>query len=156
MERLTNVLFEKIVGNIVKLLGGVLVLTILLQILARYAMNHPFSWTEEFSRLVFIWFCMLSSTITLKRKLHIGIDFVYNKLSLRSRKGLEIIIHLFIFLFGLLLLYYGSKLLLTTINQKTEILRWPSAVYFSSVPLVGMFYCLLSSVEILKQVKQTV
>lgn len=150
MKQLVDFIFDGVIANLVKFLCAVLVLVILLQIGARFFMDHPFSWTEEFSRLIFIWFCMLSGTITLKKNLHIGIDYVYLKLKGFTRIVFDLSIYSLILIFGMILLIYGIRLLGIVSGQTTEMLRWPSAVYYSSVPLVGALYILFCINKILE------
>lgn len=52
-----------------KLALGGMVLTILLQIWARYGFDFPFSWTEELARYLMIWAGLLGATCAFKRKL---------------------------------------------------------------------------------------
>jgi len=148
MKQLLDVLFDRIITNIVKLLCAVLVVVVLLQIFSRTFMPQTYSWTEEISRLTFVWFCMLSTTLTLKKKLHIGVDFLYMKTNLVVRRILDLLINGLIVLFGGILVVCGILLLDVVSDQYTEILRWPAAVYYSSVPIAGALFVLFSSYRI--------
>ena len=52
-----------------KLALGAMVLTILLQIWARYGFDYPFTWTEELARYLMIWAGLLGATCAFKRRL---------------------------------------------------------------------------------------
>jgi TRAP-type C4-dicarboxylate transport system permease small subunit len=46
-----------------------LVLTVLLQIWARYGFAYPFSWTEELARYLMVWAGLLGATCAFRRRL---------------------------------------------------------------------------------------
>jgi TRAP-type C4-dicarboxylate transport system permease small subunit len=46
-----------------------MVLTILLQIWARYGFDYPFTWTEELARYLMIWAGLLGATCAFRRRL---------------------------------------------------------------------------------------
>ena len=46
-----------------------MVLVVLLQIWARYGIDHPFTWTEELARYLMVWAGLLGATCAFKRKL---------------------------------------------------------------------------------------
>ena len=46
-----------------------MVLTVLLQIWARYGFDYPFTWTEELARYLMIWAGLLGATCAFKRQL---------------------------------------------------------------------------------------
>lgn len=46
-----------------------MVLTVLLQIWARYGFDHPFTWTEELARYLMVWAGLLGATCAFKRRL---------------------------------------------------------------------------------------
>lgn len=48
---------------------GAMVLTVLLQIWARYGFDYPFTWTEELARYLMIWAGLLGATCAFKRQL---------------------------------------------------------------------------------------
>ena len=46
-----------------------MVLTVLLQIWARYGFDYPFTWTEELARYLMVWAGLLGATCAFKRRL---------------------------------------------------------------------------------------
>jgi TRAP-type C4-dicarboxylate transport system permease small subunit len=53
-------------------------------------------------------------------------------------------------LFGVMLLVYGTRVVVMVGNQLTEVLRWPSSVYYASVPIAGALYALYSAHRIVE------
>ena len=73
MEKFIHILFDVIIGFIVKIIGFVMIGAVLLQIAFRYL---PISGmcTDELGRLSFIWFGMLAMAITFIKGMHLSID----------------------------------------------------------------------------------
>ena len=71
LQRICRIYNEAL--NVVCSLLMVLILgAIFLQIFSRKILNDPLTWTEEFSRLAFIWMNCLGSAIVIKEKKHIS------------------------------------------------------------------------------------
>lgn len=155
MEKIIVFLFDKLLAFALKVVGIVLVLTVLLQIFSRIRMTAPFSWTEELSRFSFIWFCFLGSAYTLRLKLHLGIDYYYNKFSPRIRLYIDRGIYLLILFFGFLLFVYGIKMMGITSFQKSPILRISMAYMYMVLPTTGFFFIIFSFSELLLLLKRS-
>mgnify|MGYP005837250735 CR=1 FL=1 len=154
MERFIHVLFNLVLGTLLKIIGIIMSLTIILQIFSRIVMIHPFTWTEELSRFSFIWFCFLGSAYALHKKLHMGIDYFYRKYRPEKQRKIELFVQLIILLFGALLVYYGMVLVQLTTIQLSTILRIPMAYMFSVLPITGAFFCLSSISQLLSSRNQ--
>ncbi|WP_163538183.1 TRAP transporter small permease [Gracilibacillus sp. YIM 98692] len=155
MKAFIYVLYELILGNIVKILGISLVITILLQIAGRFILPHPLSWTEELARFLFIWFGFLGSVITLKRKMHLGIEILYQKFTGRNKKMLDTIIQMFIILFGVILFINGLKLVEIGNIQKSPVMRWPMSYFYSAIPVTGLLILIYSLFSLVKIFQNT-
>lgn len=60
---------DRVCLTLAKLALVAMVLTVLLQIWARYGFDFPFTWTEELARYLMIWAGLLGATCAFKRKL---------------------------------------------------------------------------------------
>ena len=149
MERIIELLFDRFLATLIKIVGIVLILTVLIQIFSRLQMTSPFSWTEELSRFSFIWFCFLGSSYTLRKKLHLGIDYYYNKFSRPIRIWIDRAIYGLILLFGLLLFIYGIKMMGIALYQKSPILRIDMAYMYAVLPTTGFFFSVFSVHQLL-------
>ncbi len=85
----------------------ILVVVLLIQISFRYFLNLSVPWTEELSRVLFIHFCFLGTSIAIMEKEMIIIDTLLSKIQGKSRDLVDSLINLFIFLF-ILILFIGS------------------------------------------------
>ena len=156
MERLIGFLFDTLLAAVLKIVGILLTLTILLQIFSRFIMIHPFSWTEELSRFAFIWFCFLGSAFTLRKNLHLGIDYFYRKFNPRLRRAVEFFIQLLILFFGYLLVHFGFIMVGMTTFQKSPIMRLPMSYMYAVLPATGFFFVIFSVYQLQLLVKNKV
>ena len=73
-------------GLIMALFGGI-VLVGGLQVLCRYAFNASLAWSEEFQRYGLIWIVFLALVVGYRRKAHIGMEFLMQKMPRFLRAG---------------------------------------------------------------------
>ena len=59
---------------------SVMVALVALQVLLRYAFNTSLAWTDETSRLAFVWSIFLGIPLGIRRGSHIGIEFLTARL----------------------------------------------------------------------------
>ncbi|MDA3810634.1 MAG: TRAP transporter small permease [Spirochaetaceae bacterium] len=144
MDKFIDVLYEKIVGNLIKIIGIVMTLTILIQIFSRAFMKVPFSWTEELSRITFMWFCFLGSGIAMKKRAHLGIDYFVKNLSEKYKNINQIVINVLIGFFGFFLAYYGILMSGIMHKQVSSVMRIPMSYFYAVIPVTGILFIILS------------
>lgn len=66
----------------------VMVALVSTQVFMRYALNSAIGWTDEVSRLMFVWSIFLAIPLGLKAGVHIGIEVVTARLPAPLRDGL--------------------------------------------------------------------
>ena len=59
-------------------------LTVIWQVFTRFVLRDPSSWTEELAIFLLIWIGLLGSAYALRRKAHLGVDVLTNRLSGRT------------------------------------------------------------------------
>ena len=153
MEKIVTILYDKILAKFVALVGGVMVISILAQILTRTFFKVPFAWTDELSRFTFLYFCFFGGVITLRYKLHLGIDFFESKMPPKGRFINRIFVFGMIIVFGLFLGIYGTKLMGVVGSQLTPILRIPMRYVYLSLPCSGFLYAFLGFYQMYCHIK---
>lgn len=144
-ERLTQIV-SKILGALVMVLGILLIIVVALQVFSRYIPNVSFVWTEELSRLIFVWYAMLSIAVSYIENKHLSLDIFYEKMGPKARKfldGLELVL---IFVTSVTLMTKGYSLLNTVKIQTSPILQVPMSVFYCAIPVgftfISLFACL--------------
>ena len=143
MEKFVHIVYDKILATIIKVIGIVMAVCILAQILTRTFLKVPFSWTDELARFTFLWFCFLGGVMTLRYKLHLGIDFIENKMSEKGKFINRIFAFSMTILFGLFVGILGTRLMGIVGNQLTPVMRIPMRFVYLSLPLSGFLNAFL-------------
>lgn len=113
----------------------VMIVTVFLQVIFRYIIDNPLGWSEEFSRYVFVWTCMLGASIGIKNKSHYGLEAIFRLLPESKRKIFEIFLYILISSFLAVLVYYGFNLTRDIYQQTTPGLDISMAIPYSAIPV---------------------
>lgn len=62
-----------------------------LEIFSRNLFGHSFIWVEEFSLIMLGWVAFLSAAYTVRKKGHVGLEFLYKKFPMKLRKVLYVL-----------------------------------------------------------------
>jgi TRAP-type transport system small permease protein len=89
--------------------SGIL-LCVLAQVVFRYALNDPLTWSEELARYLFIWCAFLGWIVASRRSSHLAISFVADRLPRRAQTMLAIATQLATLLFAWILGTRGARL----------------------------------------------
>ncbi len=108
------------------------------QVFLRYIFNSSPSWAEEISLVFLIWFGILSIPIGVKLHLHIGIEYLFNRLPKRAQWILARIIYFLIAAFGLVMITAGIQLVQFMAMSTLPATKLPSAVKYAVIPLAGL------------------
>ena len=125
------------------------------QVIVRYFFKSPSSISEVLARYCFVWLILLSATYVFAQKDHICITFLKDKLTGNGKKMMESLGEVVVILFSALILVYGG-IVITAMNmlQYDSILKIPTGVVYSIIPICGVliiFYSLYNLITILKK-----
>lgn len=133
MKTLTRVL-ERIVAV---LLAG-MVCTVFSQVIFRYVLHAPLNWSEELSKLFFVWMVFLGVPLVTEAGIHIQVDFFVDKLPVKSKKRVIWCIDIFSVLFFVTVAIFGLQFISSQAGMKSVGLNIPMICFSWAVP-VGMF-----------------
>lgn len=130
---------KRILDKIVEIVGGAMLVGVtllaILQVILRYAFNYAIIWSEEFSRLLFVWIVMLGAALGLSYGKHMVIEFIPQQLP----RAIADWIALGLQLIGLLFL--GVVLI-----KSFPLLELTSSDYYVTLPFPVMYAYLSASV----------
>ena len=89
-------------------LFAALVLVVVWQVFARLVLNQPQAWTDEASRMIFVWLGLLAAAYVFGERGHIAVDFVVTRLGSAGEKAVGIVVQLLVIFFAVTLLVYGG------------------------------------------------
>ena len=130
--------FENTLGAILISLFIVVIVCISLQVVYRYLLNNPLTWTEEVAKLSFMWMVFLGLAMAERDGLHIAVDFIIIRLPNSIQKPVRIAIELFGIVIMLVIGYYAIKFIAVQKAMRSVALDI-SMMYFSAAIPIGCF-----------------
>ncbi len=121
---------------------ALLVIVVAWQVITRFILNNPSSWTEELAIYMMIWVGLLGAAVALNRKAHLGIDYFVGKLKIKFRLYVELLVYLCIAAFAILVLLIGGYNIVTFYLSEPQLspaLGINVAYVYLAIPISGFF-----------------
>ncbi|MCB4807554.1 TRAP transporter small permease [Tamlana sp. 62-3] len=132
---------DKILGNALIIIMGVMVINVLWQVFTRFVMGTPSSFTDELARYLMIWLGILGAAYVSGRNMHVAIDVLPLRSSSKTQKKIKLLVYILIIVFALLAMVIGgSRLVYITyiLDQFSPALQMPLAVVYAAIPVSGL------------------
>ena len=100
---------------------------------ARYIMNNPLTWSEELSRLVFIWTVFLGAGVMVRRGGHVAVDSLVMLFPKRLQKAAWVLSIFVIAASCVVLVFFGWQVV-SMIGSLSPALRAPMRLFYGAVP----------------------
>ncbi len=134
---------------VIKVLTGILVVTVLVGVFFRYVVRDSLSWTEELARYLMIWAALLAVSVGIKDKEHVGIQLLIKQFPPLITKIITFIVYIIIMVFLGVLTFKGYQVADKAKTQLSLALNismyWP----LMSIPVSGVL-------AIIQQLIQTI
>ena len=140
MEYMKNKI-DKILEKILIFIMSILVIDVLWQVLSRYLLASPSSFTDELAGFLLIWVGVLGAAYVTGKKEHLAIDLLIQKSSPERQVKLIFLVNLFISLFALFVMIVGGAWLMITrfqLNVSSAALHLPLGYVYSVLPISGL------------------
>jgi TRAP-type transport system small permease protein len=102
--------FDKAAGFACGVLVAALLACVSLGALTR-TLGDPLIWTDELSRFLMVWLAVLGWVVASRKRLHVRIRFIQDRLPAQVHKAAEIAIQVAMTLFGALVTWYSIGLI---------------------------------------------
>lgn len=132
---------DKILGNILVFIMGLMVINVLWQVFTRFIVGSPSSFTDELARYLMIWLGILGAAYVSGRNMHVAIDVLPLRYSLDTQKTLKRIIYAIIIIFSIVAMVIGgSRLVYITyiLDQHSPALQIPLSLVYLVIPVSGL------------------
>ena len=132
---------DRILAAAVTLAMAGAVLTVLWQVVSRYLLGDPSSFTDELARYLLIWIGLLGAAQAAGQKMHLAIDLLPNRLTPGPRHRLAAGVQILIGLFSFLVMGLGGWFLVRltfTLGQSSAALGISLAWIYAVIPLSGL------------------
>ncbi len=146
MQRAYDILM-RVLGYVLVVIFALMVVDVLWQVISRYALGAPSSFTEEFARFALIWVALLGAAYLNGLREHLTMDFLTRKLSPKRLARRQRHIEWWMFGFALVVMVIGGgNLVLTTLTlgQASPAIGVPLWFVYSVIPVSGLLVCFFS------------
>lgn len=132
-------------SHLVESLGGLITIGIVIvcftQVVARHLnISYMVGWTEEFSRLFFVWGSFIGIAVCVKEERNLSVNFLYERLPKKSifRIILKLFKHVVMATNTILFIYFGLVLALRVAPDHTTTLGYSKSVFYWSIPVCAL------------------
>jgi TRAP-type C4-dicarboxylate transport system permease small subunit len=123
--------------------SAVMIVITLAQVVFRYALQAPITWSEELARYAFVYIVYFAAPIALHRGLHIGVDNVTVLLTPRVQRLLEIFNDLVAVALVLVISCASIEVLRANQLQFSPSLNLRMSIVYAAIPLSMMVMALV-------------
>ena len=129
----------RIVGDAVDLtvvsMAAVLLVVMFANVAARLALDSDIAWNTELGEFVLLWATFLGGAAAARRGAHMRITEFLEKMPPRLSAAVEFGTHLGTAAILMLLVWYGSVIAGSTMEQEMTVLHWPIGVQYLAMPV---------------------
>ncbi len=128
-------------------------LCVILQVVFRYVLNSPLTWSEELARYLFIWCAFLGWIIASRRRSHLAMTFVVDRLPGGAQRGVAVAIQLATLLFAWLLGSRGLQLVRNNWDVENVAVPFNLGIVYLIEPIAAVViatYAIIALVEALR------
>ncbi|TLX72465.1 TRAP transporter small permease [Labilibacter sediminis] len=132
---------DRYLEKILILIMSILVIDVLWQVLSRYILSSPSSFTDELAGFLLIWVGILGAAYVAGQRQHLAIDLLIQKSSESNKIKLYFFINLCIALFAISVMIIGGMWLVITrfqFNVSSAALHIPLGYVYMVMPLSGL------------------
>lgn len=122
-----------------------LVIAVVWQVASRQLINQPSTWTDEASRMVFVWLGLSATALVFGERGHIAVEFLARKLPLRGERLMATLVQVAVALFAVVIMIWGGTLAtLAGWNQALSALPVTFGHMYLALPVSGVLVLLYS------------
>ena len=154
MNHLFKSRLDKVVAGSLVILMALMVLNVTWQVLSRYIVQNPSSFTDELSRYMLVWLGMLGAAYVAGKDQHIAIDLLPSRLVGKSKMKLMIFINIIVALFAFSVMVLGGiNLVYITfiLGQRSATMQIPLAYIYTILPVSGLLVIYYQAFQISNQ-----
>ncbi len=152
---------QKLISWLEKLLAflmAILVIDVMWQVVTRFLLNSPSSFTDELARFLLIWLGLLGAALVSGHRMHLAIDLISGRFrDPLSQNRLAIFIESVVAVTAVSIMVVGGSILVYTIwslGQTSTALQIPLSVVYSMIPLSGMLITYFAIEDIISRTRK--
>lgn len=107
----------------------------------------PVAWSDELARYLLVWLAFAGTMLAARRRSHIRIGVIQDRLPPLAARALEIAIQLAVATFGLAIAWHGIALVERNMDVEAISMPVPQALLYMPLPAAGILLALQALVE---------
>tara|TARA_B110000211_G_scaffold231594_1_gene293452 strand:+ start:376 stop:777 length:402 start_codon:yes stop_codon:yes gene_type:complete len=119
-----------------------MVLAVFYQVLGRYIFSYKLGAAAETATFAQIWMILLASGIAMRKNMHVGVDILLRKLSVKNQKIIITASTIVIMVFLIMVLKGSIQLIMVGAQSTSPAISVPMWIPYLSVP-IGIVYIML-------------
>lgn len=145
LQKFTSEIVERVLAVI---LSAMLILTFV-QVTLRYVFNSPIAWSEEVTLVMLIWYGFLAMALGVKDDSHMSLEFFYVTFSEKGKKVLDLIRHILMLVFSILMTSYAVKLTRTSITKYLPASNISRSILYIAMLISGVLMVIYTLVHLI-------
>lgn len=145
---------DRLLKYLLTFLVGLLTVSVFLQVLIRFVFKYPLPWTEEVSRIAFVYSIFVGATIAVREKAHLNVDFVLVVLPQGLALAIKLVGTALVGIFLVFMTWQGVVFVRATGVQVTPVMQVPFRYLYLIIPTSGglmLLYLVLGIVDDLRK-----
>ncbi len=122
----------------------VMMVSIVFQVVMRYAIGNTLSWTEELAILMFAWVTLGGLALGVYEGFHVRLDLLLDYLPAPLRRVMESAIVLLTAVFGAFVAWSGERFVDATRGSVSAAIAYPIEFLHGLAPIAGVMICLFA------------
>ena len=135
---------NKVVGIFLALMLGTMSILIIAQVLCRFVIHYPLTWSEELSRYLMAYIVFIGASLAMRHNKLISIELLPELLKGTKRKVLTIIVLAISIVFFAILFKQGIDMVSRVKMQLSPALGLSMAIPYASIPIGAVLLALNS------------
>lgn len=139
--------------NILFILMALIVIIMFAQVLFRYVFNQSLSWSEELAKFVFVWLTFLGAAICIKERIHVGVEFLMDRLSVKWKRYLDLFQTALITLFNVALSVTGFCWVWEVSGTLSPAMSLPlNIVFYAALPVTSVLSVVFGAKQFIEEI----
>ncbi|GAB3597098.1 2,3-diketo-L-gulonate TRAP transporter small permease protein YiaM [Corynebacterium faecale] len=140
----------RFLGVVSVILFAILVCVTVWQVFTRQVLNDSSTWSEELSKILFVWLAFSGAAFLFGERGHIAVDFLARKLPVATQRILQMVVQVIIMVFAVLAMIWGGYLAASIAwNQQMTALPLTLGWVYVVIPIAGVFIAIFAVVDLI-------
>ena len=142
-----------VLDNVLSVLMALIIFIMFVQVLFRYVFNQSLSWSEELARFIFVWLTFLGAAVCVKERIHIGVEFLTERLTGKMKIYFELFQTALMTLFNIILSVIGFCWVWEVSGTLSPAMSLPlNIVLYAALPVASLLSMVFGAKQFIEEI----